>query len=559
MKTLLSNRLNYCGFGALFLSLLLAVPVIAIIFVAAKPSGDVWQHLVATTLPTYIYTTVALAFGVGSLALILGTSTAWLITMCNFPGLKYFSFLLLLPLAMPSYVIAYAYTDFLEYAGPIQTQLRLIFNWENSNDYWFPEIRSLGGAIFVMSFVLYPYVYLLARSAFLEQSVNVLEVSRTLGHGPLRTFFKITLPAARPGIIVGLSLVLMETLNDYGTVDFFSVPTMTLGLVDVWLGMNNVAGGAQIAASLLVFVLLLISLEKFSRRRQKVYQQGGSRFSNLPSHQLKGLLAISAVVICLLPISVGFLFPVLILIKLAVQYFGVSWNQEFAKLVFNSFFLSVSAAIATLVIALFLAYCRRVYQHNVLSFAIKTASLGYAMPGAVLALGILIPLAAFDNYLDDLFRSLLGVSTGLVFSGTLFAVMFAYVVRFLTIAIGQIESSLEKVSFSMDMVSKTLGYSNKGTFWYHHLPLLKGGVIVSLIIVFVDCMKELPATLILRPFNFDTLAVHVYQYASDEMLGEAALGCLLIVVAGLFPVLFLSSMLVKTRVLDIKDTKQSVS
>ncbi len=541
------NRFGVWAIGAFTVAMILSVPIVSILFVAAQPSGDVWDHLIDTALPKYIYTTVILAGGVGFMSLLLGTTTAWLVTMCKFPGLKYFEWLLLLPMAIPSYVIAYAYTDLLEYSGPLQTFLRAIFSWESPAAYWFPEIRSLGGAVLVMAFVLYPYVYLLARTAFLEQSVNVLEVGRVLGRGPWGSFFKISLPMARPAIAIGTALVLMETLNDYGTVDFFSVPTMTYGLIDVWLGMNNVAGGAQIAASLLVFVLLLVALEKLSRRRQRVYQKESSRFAALPTYDLKGFSAFLAFCCCVLPILIGFIFPVIILARLAIVYFEISWNKEFQELALNSFLLSFFAAMITLMIAIFLGYCRRINKNRMLTAAIRIASSGYAMPGAVLAMGILIPMAALDNYLDGIFRGWIGISTGLIFSGTLFALIFAYVVRFLTIALGQVESCLDKVSPSMDMVSKTLGYSNRGTLWYHHLPLLKGGVFVALIIVFVDCMKELPATLILRPFNFDTLAIHVYQYASDEMLGEAALGCLFIVLVGLMPVLLLSSMLKKSR------------
>ncbi len=547
MKNLIVNPLGLGGGASLILSLFLSAPVVSIIIVALQPSGDVWSHLVNTALPGYVSTTLILSFGVGSVAVVLGTSTAWLVTMCRFPARKYLNFLLLLPLAMPSYVVAYAYTDFLEYAGPLQTFLRYLFEWTNPEEYWFPEIRSLGGGVVVMSFVLYPYIYLLARSAFLEQSVNVLEVSRVLGRGPWGTFLQVSLPSARPAIVVGVSLVLMETLNDYGTVDFFAIPTMTFGLVDVWFGMNNVAGAAQIASALLIFVVLLIAIENFSRRRQRYYQQSSTRFSTLPNYQLKGWRSFLATSACLFPIIIGFAVPAVILLVLSVKYFSVSWTPEFRLLVANSLVLSISASLLVLAIAIFLTYCRRMYPNAILGVAIKIASVGYAMPGAVLAIGILIPLATFDNFIDSIGREWFGLSTGLLFSGTLFAVLFAYIVRFLTIAIGQIESSLGKISSSMDMASKTLGYTRLRGFWSHHFPLIRGGAVVALIIVFVDCMKELPATLILRPFNFDTLAVHVYHYASDEMLGEAALGCMFIVAVGLLPVLLLSSMLSKSR------------
>ncbi len=538
---------NSWTLASLCVAALVALPVAAVIWVALKPSGDIWSHLIATSLPGYIGTTLWLMLGVGTSVLLTGVTAAWLVTMCRFPGRRVFEWLLLLPLAFPAYVIAYAYTDLLEYSGAVQIFLRMMFEWQTPQDYWFPEVRSLGGAITLMGVVLYPYVYLLARAAFLEQSVNVLEVARVLGHGPWRTFFRVSLPAARPAIAIGVALALMETLNDFGTVDFFAVQTMTTALFDVWQGMGSLAGGAQIAATMLAFVVLLISIERFSRRQQKVYQNVSSRFRELPSYRLKGLSSLLAFTACLLPILIGFVIPLIVLIRLAVIYFHESWTADFRSYALNSLVLSATAAGIALLVALLIAYSQRLAGGRVIGIAARIASLGYAVPGAVLGVGVLIPFAYFDNSLDALMREMFGISTGLLLSGTLAAVIFAYVVRFLAVALGQVESSLAKVSPSLDMAARTLGYRASETLLRYHVPLIRGGMLTAVIIVFVDCMKELPITLILRPFNFETLATHVYWFASDEMLGEAALGSLAIVLVGLLPVVLLSTMTARAR------------
>ena len=538
---------NSWTLASLCVAALVALPVAAVIWTALKPSGDIWSHLIATSLPGYIGTTLWLMLGVGTSVLLTGVTAAWLVTMCRFPGRRVFEWLLLLPLAFPAYVIAYAYTDLLEYSGAVQVFLRMMFEWQTPQDYWFPEVRSLGGAVTLMGVVLYPYVYLLARAAFFEQSVNVLEVTQVLGHGPWRAFFRVSLPAARPAIAIGVALALMETLNDFGTVDFFAVQTMTTALFDVWQGMGSLAGGAQIAATMLAFVVLLISIERFSRRQQKVYQNVSSRFRELPSYRLKGLSSLLAFTACLLPILMGFVIPLIVLIRLAVIYFHESWTADFRSYALNSLVLSATAAGIALLVALLIAYSQRLAGGRVIGIAARIASLGYAVPGAVLGVGVLIPFAYFDNSLDALMREMFGISTGLLLSGTLAAVIFAYVVRFLAVALGQVESSLAKVSPSLDMAARTLGYRASETLLRYHVPLIRGGMLTAAIIVFVDCMKELPATLILRPFNFETLATHVYWFASDEMLGEAALGSLAIVLVGLLPVVLLSTMTARAR------------
>jgi len=541
------SRLNRWTIGAVLAAILVFIPIGSVLLLSLGDSGDVWPHLIGTALPEYVGTTLWLLLGVGVSVFLTGVTTAWLVTMCRFPGRRIFEWLLLFPLAIPAYVMAYAYTDLLEYAGPVQSSLRALFGWQSARDYFFPPVRSLGGAIMFMGLVLYPYVYLLARSAFLEQSVSVLEVSRVLGKGPWQTFKTVSFPAARPAIVVGVSLALMETLNDYGTVDFFAVYTLTAGLIDVWLGMGSLAGGAQIASSMLVFVILLIVLERMSRRHQKVYQQASSRFKTLPTYSLKGWRSALAFGLCALPVIAGFMVPVLVLGQLSIVYFDRSWTPEFKSYALNSLTLSAGAALVALLVALFIAYARRLREGRVLRVATRAASLGYAVPGAVLAVGILIPFATFDNALDAFMRNWFGVSSGLLLSGTVVAVMFAYVVRFLAVAVGQVESSLEKISPSVDMAARTLGFRAGQTLIRYHLPLIRGGLLTAVMVVFVDCMKELPATLLLRPFNFETLATYVYRFASDEMLGEAALGSLTIVAVGLLPVAFLSRMISRSR------------
>jgi len=543
-----TQRIDWWVVGALIIAALVTLPVGAVFFLALFPEENIWGHLAATVLPGYIRTTLALMLGVSFGTLLIGVGTAWLVTMCRFPGRRFFEWALLLPFAVPAYVIAYVYTDLLEYAGPVQGVLRQWFGWQSMADYWFPEIRSLGGAISMMSLVMYPYVYLLARTAFLEQSPHLLDVSRILGLGPWRSFFRVSLPIARPAIAVGLALVMMETLNDFGTVDYFAVRTLTAGLYDVWLGMGNLGGAAQIACIMLIFVTLLITLERLGRRRQRHFQTT-KRFQTLPGYSLQGWRATLAVLACALPFLAGFAVPAGVLAGYAWDNAATAWTPEFRTYASNSLLLSFSAALLAVVGGIFLGYSRRLHKQPVLLAAARLASLGYALPGAVLAIGVIVPFAAVDNGVDAWLRAQFGISSGLLLSGTVFAVVFAYVVRFLAVSIGAIETSLAKVTPNMDMAARSLGQGPTKTLIRVHLPLIRGGILTAGLVVFVDCMKELPATLILRPFNFDTLATYVYQFASDELLAECALAALLIVAAGLIPVLLLSRTLSQTRLL----------
>ncbi|RDE22812.1 iron ABC transporter permease [Motiliproteus coralliicola] len=534
-------------FGSLLIAVLVCLPVASIFWISLFPEENIWSHLADTVLPHYIETTLLLLAGVGGLSIVIGVSTAWLVTMCRFPGSRLFEWALLLPFAIPAYVIAYVYTDLLEYAGPVQMALRDWFDWRNARDYWFPDIRTLGGAILMLSLVLYPYVYMMARAAFLEQSANIQAASRTLGCNAWQSFFRVSLPIARPGIAVGLSLVSMETLNDFGTVDYFAVKSLSAGIYDTWLNMGNLGGAAQIASMMLIFVVILISIERISRSRQKQFS-GADRYGNLDTYQLSGWRAAGALLICGLPFVAGFLLPILLLARYAVIYFDESWTEDFLTIATNSFVLSALAALLCCLIGLLLAYSSRLHGNSkLMKTGIRASGLGYAMPGAVLAIGVIIPFAAFDNGLDSFMREQFDISTGLLLSGTAFAILFAYVVRFLAVAAGSIESSLIKVTPTMDMASRSLGLNSMQTLLRVHLPLIRGGILTGALVVFVDCMKELPATLILRPFNFDTLATQVYQYASDEMIEQSALSALLIVLVGLIPVILLSRSITASR------------
>jgi len=532
--------------SAMLTTAIVALPVLSVIFLAFFPDENVWPHLLDTTLPRYLTTTLKLMAGVAGITLVIGLATAWAVTMCEFPGRRFFEWAMLLPFAVPAYVIAYVYTSLLDYAGPVQIALRDWFGWETARDYWFPEIRTLEGATLMIGLVLYPYVYLLARAAFLEQSPSLFAVSRSLGHSAISTFFRVVLPIARPAIAVGLSLVLMETLNDFGTVDFFAVQTLTAGLFDTWMNLGNLGGAAQIATTMLMFVVILVTLERYSRRRQ---QQFAARDNREPIRRftMSRPRQLICVMVCTLPVLLGFVIPALTLGQFAWEYFDESWNATFLRNTLNSLFLSGTAAFTTLLIGVTLAYSRRLHDTRGMQIMMRLSSLGYAMPGAVLAVGVIIPLAGFDNWVDGVMRDTFGISTGLLLSGSAFALVFAYTVRFLAVSAGSVESALQKITPSMDMASRSLGHSPGNTLVKVHLPMLRGTLITAALVVFVDCMKELPATLILRPFNFETLATYVYQFASDEQLTHSALPALVIVLAGIVPIILMSRSISNTR------------
>lgn len=528
-------------------ALLVMLPVLSVFWLALFPTENLWPHLASTVLPVYIKSTLILMAGTGALSVIIGVGCAWLVTLCQFPGRRLFEWALLLPFAIPAYVIAYIYTDLLEYAGPVQGLLRELFGWQTARDYWFPEIRSIGGAILMLTLVLYPYVYLLARASFLEQSMSIRDASRMLGCTPWQSFYRVSLPIARPAIAVGLSLVSMETINDFGTVDYFAVKSMSAGIYDAWLNMGNVGAAAQIASLTLVFVVLLMTLERLARARVRQFTSA-DRFRTIDRYQLRPLQGGLALLACTLPVVCGFLIPFLTLLDFSSAHLEQFTDGRFLSFASNSFTLSASTALLAAVIAVVISYSKRLHARSrSLQTAARLSNLGYALPGAVLAIGVIVPLAAFDNSIDAFMRSHFGFGTGLLLSGTPVALVFAYCVRFLAVSGGAVDSSLSKVTPSMDMAARSLGANTLRTLREVHLPLIRGGLLTGVLVVFVDCMKELPATLILRPFNYDTLATYVYQYASDERIETCAPGALLIVLVGIVPVILLSRTITATR------------
>ncbi|NER50332.1 MAG: iron ABC transporter permease, partial [Symploca sp. SIO1A3] len=506
-KVLLSGLLN--GWTALVMAIafLVATPVLFVLSNVFVDSGDIWEHLAQTVLWRYITNSLLLMIGVGCGVLIIGVGTAWLVTMCSFWGSRLFEWALLLPLAAPAYVLAYTYTDFLDYAGIVQTKLRELFGW-GYGDYWFPNIRSIGGAIAMLMLVLYPYVYLLARVAFLEQSGCTLEASRSLGCGPWRSFFTVALPLARPAIVAGLSLVLMETLNDFGTVQYFGVETFTTGIYRTWFGLGERAGAAQLAAFLLLFILWLILLERWSRRQARYYQNTGTQ-RQMSSYQLGLIQAFGAWLTCFVPLFLGFLLPAAILLEMTIKNATITFDERFWGFARNSFILAVITAVLGVIIALIMAYGLRLRPKILMRFAVRIASMGYAIPGSVIAVGILIPIGRLDNAIDAWMRSTFGISTGLLLSGTITALVFAYLVRFLAVSFNTVEASLGKIKPSLDDAARSLGQGPTSTLVKVHVPIMWGSLLTAAMLVFVDVMKELPATLIIRPFNFDTLAVRV--------------------------------------------------
>ncbi len=539
IKAFRSLSLDVWTVFVMAIAILIATPVLFVLSSIFTNSAAVWNHLAATVLPGYILNSLLLIFGVGIGVLLLGVSSAWLVTMCQFPGSGLFEWGLLLPLAAPAYILAYVYTEWLDFYGPVQTFLRNTFGWTSIDEYWFPDIRSIWGAIFLLSLTLYPYVYLLTRVAFLEQSTCTLEASRSLGCSPWKSFFTIALPLARPSIMAGLALALMETLNDFGTVQYFGVDTFTTGIYRTWFGMGERIAASQLAAVLMLFILGLILVELWSRRQAKYYQTG-NRFQALNQFKLKGLHAILAGIVCLIPITFGFLIPSGLLFKMTLENLDTLFNSEFWNYALHSLTLATISGLLAVIIALIMAYGVRLNSNSLMRLSTRIAAMGYAVPGSVIAVGILIPIGRLDNAIDAFMKSTFGIATGLLFSGTIMALIYAYLVRFLAVSLGAVESSLSKIKPNLDEAARSLGYGATRTLIKVHTPMMWSGLLTAGMLTFVDVMKELSATLVIRPFNFDTLAIRVYNLASDERLSEAAAPALAIVAVGIIPVIFLS-------------------
>ena len=535
--------------GLAWLSVIVAglflIPVVSVLWSLTESGDGTWEHLVSTVLPRYLLNTTVLVAGVGIGVPVIGAGTAWLVTMCRFPGRRYFEWALILPLAMPAYVMAYAYTDFLQPAGPVQSLLREVTGL-TYQEYWFPEIRSLGGAVAMLVLVLYPYAYMLSRTAFLDQSVCALDVSRTLGCGPWASFFRVALPLARPAIIAGTALALMETLADFGTVSFFGVQNFTTGIVRAWIAFGDRTTAGQLSSILLIFVFAVLWLENHSRGQAR-FHQATNVYQKLPGQRLRGLAAAAAFLACFLPLLLGFLLPAGVLLSMAIAAGDQQFGARYVELVANSVLLAAITAVLAVGLAALMAYGRRLQGTPAVQLANRLAAMGYAIPGTIIAVGVLVPFAAFDNALDAWLRASLGISSGLLLTGSIAALVFAYLVRFLAVSLNTVESGLGKIRPSMDDAARALGARPLGMLARVHAPMMASSLLTAGLVVFVDVMKELPATLVMRPFNFDTLAVQAHNFAADERLTQAATPALTIVAVGIPPVILLSRAIARGR------------
>ena len=524
--------------GAVLVAVLVALPMLGIAASLFDWRGAMWRHLVDTQLTDILSNTALLLVGVGIGTTAIGTAAAWVVTMHRFPFSRPLEWALLLPMVMPTYIIGYAYADLLAYAGPLQGFLRDVTGWQKG-DYWFPDAGSASGVACLFSLVLYPYVYLAARAAFLAQSQPLVDASRILGHGPWRTFLSVGLPLARPAIAAGAALALLEALADFGTVQYYGVQTFTTAIYRTWFGMGDRDGAGQIAVVLLVIAVMLVLIERHSRGRARYHVASNLRERAEPT-ALSTRWAALAVALCALPILLGFLLPTAHLIQLAMRANVTLIGPAFLRETLHSLVLAAVAAIAITALGLFLAYAGRLVHRRNFNRLIEFAALGYALPGAVIAVGILLPLVAADRALDRAGQALFGASIGLILSGTVVALLLAYTVRFLAVGIANISPGLAAIDPAMDASARILGAQPLEILRRIHLPNMRGPAITASLVAFVEVLKELPATLLIRPFNFDTLAVGVYRYASDERLAEAAVGAVAIVAVSLIPVILLS-------------------
>ena len=526
---------SWVAVGAICVALICLMPIVAVVLTALTSSFDTVRDLAATVLWRYTYTTLILVIVVGVSTAIIGTCAAWLVTMTHFPGRIFFAVTLALPLAFPAYVLGYAYTDFLDHPGAVQSSLRALTGW-GPRDYWFPEIRSTGGAAMMLTLVLYPYVYLLARAAFVQQSATAFLAARALGQTPFQAFWRVALPLARPAIAGGVLLTIMETVADFGTVAYFGVQTFATGIYTSFISERDMGAAAQLATCLLTFALLLALTERWMRGRAQRHN-AGKRHERAPRVTLTGWSKWGAIAFCALPVFLGFILPVVILIELAIGSEQDLLSRRYIGFIQNSLKLASVAALLTVFAAVVLSMVHR-FQNSALSATAKNiARIGYAVPGTVIAVGLFVPFATFDNAIDAVMEARFGIDTGLLITGSIWLLVIAYMVRFLAAALNTYEGGLETVNPKVDDVARSLGASSGGLIARVHMPILSPTILTALLIVFVDVMKELPATLMMRPFNMDTLAVQAYRLASDERLAGAAVPSLVILAVGLIPVI----------------------
>ncbi len=534
-------------FSAILVALAAVLPIVAIIWIALSGSFGAWPHLIQNVIPRSAATTATLLIEVCACTLITGVGTAWLTSACEFPLRRTLTVALVLPLAMPAYLSAYAFGEFFDYSGPLQSAIRALTGLRSARDYWAPDIRTTTGAAFVLGSVLYPYVFLTARTMFLMQGRNAAEVARTLGAGPVRTFFRVQLPMARPAIVVGLTLVIMETLNDIGAVEYLGVKTLTFSIYETWLNRNDLAGAAQIALVMLAIVILLAFIERNARGRQRYAGSKPASAQNVTRIRMKGPARLLAILVCAAPPLVGFVIPAWIMAGYAVKRLDAFASPILLSALGHTIVVAGGAAIVATLAGFVLAYSIRHGGTQAVRTANRLASFGYGVPGTVLAIGVLIPLAAFDNALSSLTKSLFGVSAGLLLSGTGFAIVYASAVRFLTMAEGNVAAGFDKLSPNLDWAARTLGRTRGGALREVLMPMMRPATLTAALLVFIETSKELSATILLRPFNFNTLATLVYEDASRSQVADAAVPSVIIILAGLVPVIVVSRLLEKGR------------
>ncbi len=527
--------------STLIIASLISLPLIIIFLNIANDGGDTWQHIVKNLLPTYVTNTIILMLGVALLTFIFGVSTAWITSVYDFPGRKFFSWALILPIALPAYISGFTWAGILDYASPVYIFFRTYLGVE-TGQFLFFNILSLPGAIIILSLAFYPYVFLITRAWFTRQSSSVLEAAASLGRQPGSVFFKVALPLARPAIVAGISLALMEVLNDYGVARYYGVDTFTTGVFTAWFSFSNPASALKLSAYLMVFVLILIATERFQRRKLR-FDITGSSYRPLARKRLNKKQTLIATLICAIPFLLGFLFPALMLLYWSYFTFSIVVDARFWELLGNSFLLAFLASVAVVILAMIIAYTTRSFPEKTVRFMAKVATLGYALPGAVVAIGILISFLWLESFLASAFNTAFRIAI----TGTWFALIYAYVVRFMAVGYNSIESGMQRISKSVDEASLSLGASRMKTLLKINTPLLSGSLISAALLVFIDVLKELPLTLILRPFNFDTLAIRAFEFASDERVAEAAPSSLIIVLVGLVPVLLLNKIMGTTE------------
>lgn len=544
------HRFTKLSLMSVFIAVILAIPILVVIASIFWPDGGAWAHMRQTTLPLLVQDSLLLAALVACGVVVIGTSTAWLTTRYTWRGRRALEWLLVLPLAMPAYVMAFAYTDWLQYAGPVQTLLRETFGWQAKSDYWFPDIRSLGGAAAMLTLALYPYVYLLARVAFLAQPASLEDAGRTFGYTRRQLFWRVSLPMARPAIAAGAALATMETLADYGTVSYFGINTFTTGIFAAWFAQGDRIAAAKLATLLLCIVLVVSMLEGWARRRARFADSTESSYRTMPRIALNGVAANVVMAVCALPFLLGFLVPIGLLgwqvARESQSLLVFGRFTEFAALAWNSFSLAGLTALLAVAISLLLGYAKRRSAHWSIRASHRLVGLGYAVPGTVIAVGVLIPVIALDHQLADILSRLLGQETGLLLTGGISVLIYAYLIRFLAVSLQTVDAGFTRITPNMDDAARSLGMPHQRIMLVVHAPLLRTSLITAALLVFVDVMKELPATLVMRPFNFDTLAVRTYTFAKDERLAEAAIAAFTIVIVGMIPVIIASRAITKS-------------